>query len=322
MRGQSMRPSEMGRRLALPRSEQAEQSSSHDDVRSEMERVDSRDEVLRVVARRVASSPVTRAGVSLVRTMMPPTRVHLTRYDVAVPGLPHHLDGLRILHLSDLHVHPGSDLAWQLPDLIASLAYDLLCYTGDFIDMDDDLPALSALLARMPRTGGAYAVLGNHDYIPFGRSHGSNDVARLRSALAQAGITVLANEARATASDGLYVVGVDDPATRRDNLELAMAYVPEDACTVVLAHSPDVVLRLSARRPSLVLAGHTHGGQIRLPHVGPVLTLSQVPRHLTMGLVSYQGVPLFVSRGIGYSGLYLRLGSPPEAALLTLRAAA
>jgi predicted MPP superfamily phosphohydrolase len=287
-----------------------------------MERVDSRDEALRVVARRVASSPLTRAGITLLRNMLPPVHVQLTRYDVAVPHLPRHLDGLRLLHLSDLHVHPGSDLAWQVPDLIAPLTYDLLCYTGDFIDVDDDLPAQATLLARIPHTGAAYAVLGNHDYIPFGRSHGSNDTARLRSVLGQAGITVLTNEAWATVGNELYVVGVDDPVTRRDSLELAMAQVPEHSCTVVLAHSPDVMLRLGARLPNLVLAGHTHGGQIRLPHVDPIYTLSQVPRNLTIGLGLYQGVPLFVSRGIGYSGLYLRLGSPPEAALLTLRAAA
>jgi predicted MPP superfamily phosphohydrolase len=286
-----------------------------------MGRVDGRDEALRVVARRVASSPLTRAGITLMRNMLPPVHVHLTRYDLAVPHLPRHLDGLRLLHLSDLHVHPGSDLAWQVPDLIAPLTYDLLCYTGDFIDVDDDLPALATLLARIPHTGAAYAVLGNHDYIPFGRSHGSNDAARLRSVLGQAGITVLTNEARATVGNELYVVGVDDPVTGRDSLELAMAQVPEHSCTVVLAHSPDVMLRLGARLPNLVLAGHTHGGQIRLPHVGPIFTLSQVPRNMTMGLGLYQGVPLFVSRGIGYSGLYLRLGSPPEAALLTLRAA-
>jgi len=318
-RWQSMRLSEAKQRLAPPR---APHGTRHHRMRTEMERVDSRDEALRVIARRVASSPVTRAGITLVRHVLPPAPVQLTRYDVAVLGLPRHLDGLRVLHLSDLHVHPGSDLAWQVPDLIASVAYDLLCYTGDFIDVDDDLPALSTLLARMPRTGEAYAVLGNHDYIPFGRSHGSNDVAGLRSVLEQAGIAVLTNEARAAAGDGLYIVGVDDPATRRDNLELAMLGVPHPACTLVLAHSPDVMLRLSTRRPSLVLAGHTHGGQIRLPHVGPILTLSQVPRHLAMGLGRYEEVPLFVSRGIGYSGLYLRLGSPAEVALLTLRPAA
>ena len=98
-----------------------------------------------------------------------------------------------------------------------------------------------------------------------------------------------------------------------------MADVPGEACTLVLAHSPDVALRLQAHRPGLILAGHTHGGQIRLSRIGPLLTLSDLPRHLAMGVGMYRGVPLFVSRGIGYSGLYIRIGSPAEVALLTLR---
>jgi predicted MPP superfamily phosphohydrolase len=244
----------------------------------------------------------------------------MTPYEVAVPHLPRRLDGLRVLHLSDLHLHPGSDLAWQVPELVASVPHDLVCYTGDFIDCDDDIPSVAELLARLPHTVGAYTVLGNHDYVPFGRGSGANDVARLRAVLAGSGMTVLSNEARALFDGALYLVGVDDPATRRDDVERAFAGVPEGACTLVLAHSPDVVLRLGVHQPGLVLAGHTHGGQIRLPRVGALLTLSEVPRHLAMGLGAYRGVPLFVSRGIGYSSLNLRLGSPSEVAVLTLRA--
>jgi len=165
-------------------------------------------------------------------------------------------------------------------------------------------------------------VLGNHDYIPFGRDHGANDVARLREVLSGAGLTVLTNEARPVRGGGLYVVGVDDPATRRDDLAHAMAGVPPDACALALAHSPDVALRLGARRPDLILAGHTHGGQIRLPRLGALMTLSALPKTLAMGLGRYEDVPLFVSRGIGYSTLNLRLGTPPEVALLTLRSGA
>jgi predicted MPP superfamily phosphohydrolase len=83
-----------------------------------------------------------------------------------------------------------------------------------------------------------------------------------------------------------------------------------------------VALRLGTRRPGLILAGHTHGGQVRLPLVGALVTRSRLPRLLAMGLHSYRGVPLFVSRGIGYSGLNLWLHCPAEVALLTLRATA
>lgn len=283
--------------------------------------IDSRDSAVKAVARVVSDNTMVRAGVVLLKRLMPPERVHLTRYDVFVPRLPRHLDGLRVLHLSDLHVHPGSDLAWQVPKLAAAEPHDLVCYTGDFIDVDDDIPALSTLLARMPPTAESYAVLGNHDYIPFGRTRGTNDVRRLRAVLSDAGITVLANEAHAVRRGGLYVAGVDDPATRRDDCAVAMADVPDESCTLLLAHSPDVALRLGAHRPDLILAGHTHGGQIRLSRIGPLLTLSEMPRHLAMGLGIYRDVPIFVSRGVGYSGLNIRIGSPAEVALLTLRSA-
>lgn len=277
-----------------------------------------RDPMITVAARAIADSPATRRGIALLTRLLPAPQVHLTRHDIVVPRLPRHLDGLRVLHLSDLHLHPGSDLAWQAPDIVAQTPHDVTCYTGDFIDVDDDIPDVAALLERLPRAERAYAVLGNHDYIPFGRTRGANDVERLRRVLTGAGMIVLHNEARPFYGDDLYIVGVDDPATRRDDLHGAMAGVPDSACTLVLAHSPDVALRMGAHRPDLILAGHTHGGQIRLSHVGPLLTLSELPRHLSMGLGRYEGVPIFVSRGIGYSTLHIRIGSPAEIALHTL----
>ncbi|HWE61753.1 MAG TPA: metallophosphoesterase, partial [Chloroflexota bacterium] len=165
------------------------------------------------IAYTIADSAAARLGLTLFKRLQPPPRVQVTSYEVSVPRLPRELDGLRILHLSDLHVHPGSDLAWQTPELVAGVPHDLVCYTGDFIDVDRDLPDLARLLARMP-SGAAYAVLGNHDHIPFGRAHlkGGNDTAALRAILAGVGIRVLTNEARPLFDGALYLAGVDDPA--------------------------------------------------------------------------------------------------------------
>ena len=159
---------------------------------------------------------------------------------------------------------------------------------------------------------------------PTDGGRGANDARRLRQVLAAAGVDVLTNEARPLYGGRLSIAGVDDPATRRDDLGHTLANVPDAACCVLLAHGPDIVLRAGAdaRRRGLILAGHTHGGQIRLPVVGALLTESAGPRRLAMGLHVVRGVPLVVWRGVGYSGLDLRIGCPPEVALLTLRCSA
>lgn len=278
-----------------------------------------RSRLARRIYHALLDSPPAQLGVKALLCALPEPHIELTRYDIAVPRLPVGLDGLRVLHISDLHLRPGSELAYELPELVAGVPHDFVLYTGDFIDDDDGIPAVASILARMPRGEGAYAVLGNHDYRPLGRSYGFNDVARLRAALANVGIKVLDNTAHPVCGGELFIAGVDDPATDRDDLARALSGVPDGACALLLAHSPDIVLRLGPHRPGLILAGHTHGGQVRLPFVGPVITESRLPRAEVMGLREHHGVPTFVSRGIGYSGLNLRFRCPAEVALITLR---
>ena len=263
-------------------------------------------------------SPPAQLGVTVLQRLLPAPHIGLTHYDVVVPGLPHGLTGLRVLHVSDLHLRSGSELALELPDVAAQAPHDLALYTGDFIDDDEGIAPVAELLARMPRVD-AYTVLGNHDYRPLGRGYGRNDVPRLRAALHGAGIEVLENTARPVCGGELFIAGVDDPATHRDDLRQAMSAVPHGACCLLLAHSPDIVRRLGEYRPGLILSGHTHGGQVRLPLIGPLITMSGLPRGQIMGLHEHHGVPTFTTRGIGYSGLNIRLRCPAEVALITLR---
>jgi predicted MPP superfamily phosphohydrolase len=100
-----------------------------------------------------------------------------------------------------------------------------------------------------------------------------------------------------------------------------MRGVPAGACALLLSHTPDIVLRLGPHRPGLVLSGHTHGGQVRLPLVGPVFRMTELPRSAVMGLHLHDGVPVYVTSGIGYAGIDLRIDCPPEVALLSLKAA-
>jgi predicted MPP superfamily phosphohydrolase len=274
---------------------------------------------LKHVYHAVLDSSLAQLGTAVASRLLPEPHIELSCHEIVVPGLPVGLSGLRILHAGDFHWRPGSELARELPELARSVSYDMALYTGDFIDDDAGIEPVSALLAEMPRCDGSFAVLGNHDYRPLGRSHGANDVRRLREMLAASGLHVLANSARALFGGELFVVGVDDPATRRDDIERAMSDVPAGACAIVIAHSPDLLLRIGQQRPGLLLAGHTHGGQVRLPLVGALKTETRLSRRWAMGLYEYSGITTFVTRGIGYSGINVRLRCPAEAALLTLR---
>jgi predicted MPP superfamily phosphohydrolase len=122
--------------------------------------------VLGGAAALVARCPV-RVGVSLLKAILPADRLVVTRHTITVANLPSSLAGLRVLHMSDLHWHPGSELARLLPALAAQLAYDVAVYTGDFIDDDDGIAPIGAVLERMPRARATFAVLGNHDYLGF-----------------------------------------------------------------------------------------------------------------------------------------------------------
>jgi predicted MPP superfamily phosphohydrolase len=262
--------------------------------------------------------PVARRIVHRLQRLLPAPAYHVRRRAIAVAGLPARLDGLRLLHVSDLHLREGSELALHLPDVVGDVDHDLLVYTGDFIDTDDDIPGIERLLARMPASP-AFAVLGNHDHWRLGSHAVPNDVPRLVAALERAGVKVLANAACPILGGALHVVGVDDPVTGHDDLPRAMRGVPTGACTLLLSHTPDIVLRLGPYRPGLVLAGHTHGGQIRLPLLGPVFRMSKLPRRAVMGLHLHTGVPVHVTSGIGYAGIDLRIDCPPEVALLSLK---
>ncbi len=264
---------------------------------------------------------VTRLLVAVLSHLLPSPHLKLTYLEITVPGLSADLSGLKVLHISDLHFGAGSELASELPELVANVPHDLALYTGDFIENGDSIKGLERILERMPRVTAAYAVLGNHDHTAFGDECDVDMVRPLCAVLHAMGIDVLTNSARPVFNETLFVVGVDDPSSERDNLDEAMRIVPPGACYLLLAHSPDVILNLGPYRPGLILSGHTHGGQVRLPLFGPVFNLSKLPRDQLMGIHNHDGVLFFVTRGIGYSSFNLRLWCPPEVVLITLRSA-
>lgn len=244
--------------------------------------------------------------------------VALRRYQAAVPGLPPAFDGFTILHLSDLHDREFGPAGEELIRLLGGERFDLVAVTGDLVVGESPrlTPALE-LFEGLLRTFGrpVYAVNGNHDW-RLGRGGEFNG--RLR----ETGAAVLSNSAvpLERGRDRIWLVGVDDPVTGRDRLDLALGRAERGAPRLLLAHSPQLYPRAVAARLDLVLAGHTHGGQIRLPILGApfVPGMGFFPR-FDYGIYRNGPSTLIVSAGLGESGLPIRVNIRPECSLVTLR---
>ena len=250
-----------------------------------------------------------------------PQRLVLNENTLELPQWPEALSGTRVALLSDLHV--GSP-HWHLPDLQQLVERtnqaepDLVLLAGDYLingvrfGQWIDPESIASVLAGLRAPLGVVAVLGNHDWW--------NDGYRVRRALREHGITVLENEALALERGGqrFFVVGLADALTRQIRLDEALAAVPEGAPFVVLAHEPDIFPEVP-ERAALTLAGHTHGGQVRLPLLGRLVVPSRYGQRYAAGHVVEGQRHLFVTSGVGTSIFPVRFGVPPEIALLTLR---
>jgi uncharacterized protein len=249
-----------------------------------------------------------------------PRRLVVRREELTLPGWPSALDGLRVGVMTDLHSgmpHAGLDAIERAADTLAAERPDVVCLLGDFIDRRAlfarpfDAEALAtrlAPLAAAPR--GLYAVLGNHDWYAGAR--------RIAAALFEIGIPVLEDDAQ-RAGDGLWIAGVGDFRVRGANVSRALARVPADDAVVLLSHDPDVFPSVPGR-VALTLSGHTHGGQVGIPFLRRPFVPSHYGERYVHGHVEEGGRHLFVSSGVGTSGIPVRLLMPPEVVILSLRA--
>ncbi len=246
-------------------------------------------------------------------------RLRLPEHDLALPNWPGRLDGLRVAVVADLHAGGPTVRERRLDELAsatAGAAPDLVVLLGDYVDpgvlggrrMNPGTVALR--LARLRAPVGVVAVLGNQDWRHEGHAMGA--------ALRHAGLRVLENEAvRLEARGGpLWVAGVADLRARDPRVGAALAAVPAGEPVLMLSHDPDVFPYVPAR-VALTLAGHLHGGQVDLPLIPRRLPSRHGARYKA-GHVIEQGRHLFVSRGVGETGIPLRLGAPPEVPILRL----
>lgn len=248
----------------------------------------------------------------------------ITRLPLAFPDLPPGLDGLRIAHLSDLHAGPlaGFGILRRWRDLAERERPEILVFTGDLVDSrpEELAPFLDAFRGFRPPLG-SFAVLGNHDYF--------DDPRPLWRDLEEAGIRCLENRSALVRRSGatLAVMGLQDPMARNGRFRRmvfgpgprpteAARELPEDAFRLCLNHRPSEWAQALSAGARLTLSGHTHGGQINpVPGFSSALLIG--PR--TGGLYREGDDLLYVSRGLGVVGLPLRIGAPPEIALITLK---
>jgi predicted MPP superfamily phosphohydrolase len=256
--------------------------------------------------------------------------IDLTRQSFSIPGLPAAFEGFRIVQLSDIHLEAWTE-AWFLHDAIArinALKPDAVFLTGDFVSEAPNSPKFPiecawkcAAILRTLACPQVYGILGNHDTIAgpdeITRALTENRVQMLRNA----SIPIERNGAR------FWLAGVDDPLIGTPNPDAA---IPERIRSLptepvlLMCHGPDYVDDLlampSGRAVRLMLSGHTHGGQVRMPFFGPI-TLPPMGRKYVEGRFRFGDLQLYVNRGIGTVGLPFRFDCRPEITEITLHRA-
>jgi predicted MPP superfamily phosphohydrolase len=245
---------------------------------------------------------------------------------------------LRVLHITDTHFH-GRD--GVMLDFLRRLAdaeeFDLVFYTGDLIHCPNGIASLIEAVSLFEPRLGSYAVLGGHDYVqvkaPSVYWHmltlrrlrwacRPNPVDHLVEQLEAGGVTVLSDQsARVECPDGrrLTLVGLRDAFQFEPDYESAWRDVEPDEPVVVLAHSPDVLPEAARRGAVAAFFGHTHGGQIRLPGVGALVTRTSMPRAATRGVFRCGETSCVVNCGLGAApATPFRLRCPPEVVVAEL----
>jgi len=266
----------------------------------------------------------TVAGLLAYGYVVGPRELAVSRIEVPVRGLPEPLAGLRIVHISDLHIGQHLDLAELAEHVrrVNALEPDLVCVTGDLVDRAETCRLAFPTLAGLRARHGVLVTLGNHDFYA-----GADTVTEALRRLTP--FTVLRDDSTHLEIDGarLTVIGIDDlgrdwarGVLEHPALPLLAAAVPAGHPLVVLSHRPDCFAQAARLGAALMLSGHTHGGQLALPAwLGRrARNLAEFISRFDRGLFRDGDATLYVNRGLGFTGQKVRLFTPREIACLEL----
>jgi predicted MPP superfamily phosphohydrolase len=277
------------------------------------------------------------AGVAsyLYGSLIEARRYHLEMVRIRIPrdvngsGVPPR-PPLRVLHISDLHLAQPESHKVEFLRRITSMDYDMIVLTGDVFEDFTGIQYAEALLKRRPRYG-AYAVLGNHDYYDY--SYFNKIIGRLFrkfrhppekrqvepmvEALEKVGYKVLRHQAIEIPEARLQVIGIDYPGIAGGALKKLVDEAPDDYLRLALLHVPHNLNILPESGIDVAFAGHTHGGQVRIPGIGAIITDSELHRKEASGVVYRKHTAIHVSRGLGADPkTNFRIFCPPAATVI------
>ena len=257
--------------------------------------------------------------------LVEPNRLVVRQQAIQIDNWPQELKGLRIAVISDIHAGGSFIDEKKLQTIVErtnELHPELIVILGDYMSGNGgtsrriEPEVFGPVLKNLSAPLGVYSVLGNHDWWYNGN--------KVRRGLESNGIKVLDDEVMQINARGtsLWLVGLADlwtraPQTTADHIAETVNRVPQGAPMIALTHNPDIFPRLPSRVP-LLIAGHTHGGQVRFPVIGTVVQASRYGDRYIAGHVFENGHHLFVTSGIGTSIMPVRFGVPPEIVLLTI----
>ncbi|MBI4558477.1 MAG: metallophosphoesterase family protein [Candidatus Hydrogenedentes bacterium] len=241
----------------------------------------------------------------------------IRRVSFSFPNLPTSFDGFRILHLSDFHFDGEAARAVMIRDMLRGVESDLCVLTGDYLaDYFDPLGRvycnLATVLSGVRAQYGTVGILGNNDHSEF--------VQRF----SDLGVRMLVNDGFELGIKGesIWIAGVDDPNTFEcEDVAGAMRGASSGAFKLLLAHSPEVAREAVEADVHLYVCGHTHGGQMCVPVLGPLFLNASCPRRFGSGAWRYKTMQGYTTTGLGTSAIPARFNCPPEAAIIELRRA-
>jgi predicted MPP superfamily phosphohydrolase len=267
----------------------------------------------------LAAAPlVAISATSAYASLIAPHNYEVTETDVFIRNLPERFEGFRITQLTDVHHSRivALDEVRRVVELAGQTKPDLIVLTGDYTTTYRRfIEPCAEALGSLNAPEGVWAVLGNHDHY--------TDPELTTRALARNHIIVMnnANTLLRRGPDAIQLAGIDDWSWNGTDWKRAFFGLDRTRASILLSHQPIVLDFEETQTASLILSGHTHGGQIRLPFIGAPARFASADLKYASGLFRRGQTQLYVSRGTGVIGLPVRFGARPEIAVLRLRQA-